>query len=361
MRVLLDARVGRKLTGIGNYVMALSTEFGKIAPDSVRPLCRAQHRRRFRKLGLRPVLARPRGEVMPRRLPHIDVVHGPNFHPPDHPSAAKVATIHDVGYVLLPECHPPGMPARLDALVRSAIPSTAVFMCDSTYTRDSFLDTYPVSIDRCSVVPLGVDTDRFHDRPADGEAGMVQRRYGLERPFVLFVGAMVPRKDLLTLVRAFGLAAARLDGAELVLAGNKTLRWASDWPRVNAWLGKHPEVARRIRILNYVRLDDLPALYRASRVVALTSIIEGFGLTVLEGFACGRPVVATRTAALPEVGGTAAYYGELRDPESFAAAIEAAWSAEDRERRRAEADRIVAAHSWQRTARLALAAYEQAA
>lgn len=358
MRAVIDARLGRKPTGIGNYVIALCREFGRIAPDYVQPICRFHQGRQFRRFGLRPAFPRWPGSLP--SLPDTQVIHGPNFHAPPHPTAARVATIHDVSYLLLPDCHPPDMSARLDALVRAAIPSTAAFLCDSQYTLDSFLTAYPVDPARCHVVPLGVDTDRFHELPAAGEGMHLAQHYGLVHPFLLFVGGMAQRKDLLTLVRAFGSVADKLADAELVLAGNKMLRWASDWPRVADWLAQHPAIAKRVRVLNYVAPADIPALYRASRIVVLTSLIEGFGLTVLEGFASGRPVVATRSSALPEVGGTAAYYGEAGDPESFAAAIEAAWQGEDSTRRIVEARSIVAAHSWTRTASQTLEVYREA-
>jgi glycosyltransferase involved in cell wall biosynthesis len=76
--------------------------------------------------------------------------------------------------------------------------------------------------------------------------------------------------------------------------------------------------------------------------------------------AAGRPVVATRCGALPEVGRTAAYYGEVRDPPSFATALSAALDGEDWSRRLEEARAIVAEHTWHRTATLTLAAYREA-
>jgi glycosyltransferase involved in cell wall biosynthesis len=359
MRVLLDARMGRKLTGIGSYVMAVSAQFAQLAPGTVRPLCHPMHWLRFRRLELSPVVALS-GKGLPRWLPPVDVVHGPNFHAPAHPNAAKVATVHDLGYRRLPDCHPPGMPERLDALVRAALPDTSLFLCDSADTRQDFLEAYCVEEDRCRVVPLGVDTEVFSPVGSDSEAARLRKRYGLERPFFLYVGAMVPRKDLLTLVRAFEEVAAHIPEAELVLAGNKTLRWASDWPKVEAWLADRPALAARVRVLDYLPAAMLPALYRASQVVVLTSLLEGFGLTVLEGFASGRPVVATRAGALTEVGGTAAYYGEARDPASFAQAMRAAWEGDGASDRAHEARSIVEAHTWRRTAELTLAAYAAA-
>jgi glycosyltransferase involved in cell wall biosynthesis len=361
MLVLFDARIGRKLTGIGNYVVALCRQFGRDSPELVRPMCTLPHARRFRSLGLRPLVLR--GKRLPSRFPPADVVHGPNFHPPAHPTAGRVATIHDLGYILLPECHPPGMPERLDALVRAALPSTSLFLCDSRSTRDAFVDVYGVPDSVCRVVPLGVDTTVFTPHGPDGEGPRLRRQHGLDRPFLLFVGAMVPRKDLLTLVETFRIVRDERPerDLELVLAGNKTRRWASDWPRLSEWLRAHPDVAAHVRVLDYFPASDLPALYRQAELVILTSLLEGFGLTVLEAFACGRPAVITRSGALSEIGGTAAYYGDARSPGSFAAAVTAALDGDDAVRRREEAGRIVQAHPWRRTAELTMDAYRAVA
>jgi glycosyltransferase involved in cell wall biosynthesis len=182
-------------------------------------------------------------------------------------------------------------------------------------------------------------------------------RYRLQRPYLLFVGAMVPRKDLVTLLEAFRRVAPQHPDLELVVAGNKTRRWASDWPRVKAWLAEHPSVRRRVRILDYVPARDLPALYGHSAAVALTSLLEGFGMTVLEGLACARPVVAARAGAVPEVGRDALYYGDVRDPDSIAAALDAALADDDGDRRRRRAAEIVAEHSWRGTAERTLEIY----
>jgi len=361
MHALFDARLGRKPSGIGNYVMQLATRLPALAPDEVRILCRPRHRRQFSRAGGRAVM-QLRGSRPPRRLASFDVFHGPNFHTPKlSRSIARVATIHDLGYLLLPECHPPGMPERLDALVRASVDGTRMFVCDSHDTAQAFAEAYQVGSERIAVTPLAVDSQRF--APLTSETTIrrrLERTYGLNERYVLFVGAMVPRKDLRTLVQAWSLVAEQQPDLDLVLAGNKTLRWASDWPHVEAWLQSHPTFAHRVKVLDYVPHGDLPALYQGASVVMLTSLLEGFGLTVLEGFAAGRPVVATRSGAIPEVGGDAAYYGEVRDPESFATALTAALAGEGFERRQALAREIVAKHTWDRTAALTLDAYRRA-
>jgi alpha-1,3-rhamnosyl/mannosyltransferase len=353
---LLDARTGRRPTGIANYTFALAREFGALAPHEVRPICHRRHRRTMERMGLRPYAAAA-GDLPVARLPDATVAHGPNYRPVEHVSAGQVVTIHDLGFLTLPECHPPGMPERLDAIMQSSVDRVDMFVCVSSDTRDALLDAYGVEPGRCAVVHNGVDTTLFRPASRTRRPRTLRWRYRMERPYVLFVGAMVPRKDLVTLLEAFRRIATEHPDVELVVAGNKTRRWASDWPRVKAWLARHRDVRRRVRILDYVPARDLPALYGHSAAVALTSLLEGFGMTVLEGLACGRPVVATRAGAVPEVGQDAIYYGEVRDPDSIAAAIDAALADEDGDRRRRRAAEIVAEHSWRRTAERTLDVY----
>jgi glycosyltransferase involved in cell wall biosynthesis len=171
---------------------------------------------------------------------------------------------------------------------------------------------------------------------------------------------MVPRKDLGTLLQAFELLSADRPELSLVLVGHKTKRWASDWPKVQRWLADHRELRSRVRILNYVSDRDLPALYAQAAAVVTTTLLEGFGLTVLEGLASGVPVIASRVTAIREVAGDAVHYGEIRRPATYAAAIDGAL----RMHNPAAADRgraVALRYTWRATAALTLSAYREAA
>jgi hypothetical protein len=150
-------------------------------------------------------------------------------------------------------------------------------------------------------------------RPStEEEVSRVRRVHGLERPYVLSVGTLEPRKNLPTLLRAFdrllaraGTRAAELD---LVVVGGR------------GWRDREllAEVSRRassgrLRMLGYVSETDLVALYGGAEVLAYPSHFEGFGLPVLEAMACGTPVVATDVEALREVSGGAAVLVPLGD------------------------------------------------
>jgi glycosyltransferase involved in cell wall biosynthesis len=357
---LLDARLGRKITGIGHYVVNLARQLGRQAPDSVSVICNLQHRRRFRAMGLGTASVLPRREVDPARLPASKIVHGPNFHAPDLPGRVGVSTFHDLGYLRLPECHPPGMPEELDRLIRGSLAHTGAVICVSRSALEDFVETYDVAEDRCHVIHLGV-APRWFDAPSAEARDGVRRRHDLHRPFLLHVGAMIPRKDIVTLLEAFRLLAGQRPELELVVAGNKTKRWASDWPKVQEWLQAHPGEASKVRILDYVADGDLPALYRESEACVSTTLWEGFGLTVLEAFASETPVVSSDVGSIPEIGGDIVRYGTPRQPETYAEAIAAALDDPDRDARVARGRDHARTFTWERTGEQTLEVYRQAA
>jgi glycosyltransferase involved in cell wall biosynthesis len=357
---LLDARLGRKITGIGYYTVEIAAELGTLAPTEVVPIVSRGHRGRFERMGLQPwVSPKRRGELDVNQLPDADVIHGPNFHALPHPSAQRVATFHDLGYLRLPECHPPGMPERLDAIVRGSLEHTAVFLCDSESAKDDFVSTYGVEESRCTVVYPGV-APRFLDAGAK-PAERLPAWWRLRPPYLLHVGAMIRRKDLRTLVEAFGLARRERPDLQLVLAGNKTRRWASDWPNVREWMKANPADAKHVRVLNYVPDRHMVQLYRNAAACVSATRWEGFGMTVLEAMAAGRPVVTSNVGSIPEVGGDVVHYGEPRQPETYARAILAALEQPDDSPRAAEGRRRAAEFTWRRSAELTLDAYRSAA
>lgn len=265
-----------------------------------------------------------------------------------------MATIHDLGFITLPGCHPPGMPERLDRIIRRALDDTALYLCDSADTRDRFVEHYGVGPERCHVVHLGVSERFSPDGPAP-PAVLAACLRGVRQPYLLHVGAMIKRKDLGTLLSAFELVAAEEPELRLVLAGNKTRRWASDWTTVRDWLRSHPRLRRRVRILNYVPMPVLPKLYRDASAVVSTSLLEGFGLTALEGLASGVPVVATSGSAIEEIADGIAYLSPARDVGSYAEGIRLAlWGDPARRERGLE---LAQRFTWRRTAELTLDGY----
>jgi glycosyltransferase involved in cell wall biosynthesis len=166
--------------------------------------------------------------------------------------------------------------------------------------RDAFVEG-GVPPGRVEVVPNGVDLERFGEVP-EADAARVREAYGLDdRPFVLYVGTVMPRKGVTELVRALGSVAEREDvpTPRAILAGENTLDegYTARVEELIAELG----LEENVDLTGFVDGDDLPALYALADVFVVSSLEEGFGMTAVEAMAAGTPVVGTRVGGLPTI------------------------------------------------------------
>ncbi|HQY32053.1 MAG TPA: glycosyltransferase family 1 protein, partial [Thermomicrobiales bacterium] len=250
-------------------------------------------------------LGTPREIPFPRFWTHARLSSEMVRHPPDmlfvpshvvpliHPPS--VVTIHDLGYLHEPAAHPARQRLMLDWTTRWNARSQHIIAISETTRRD-LVERYSVPNDRITVVAHGVSS-RFAPVSPDNSQ-QIRSRYGLPETFVLALGTIQPRKNLVRLAKAV----AELDGVALVTVGRRG--WmaggvCSEIQRILPQAGQWVEPG-------YVPLADLPALLSAASVVAMVSTYEGFGLPVLEAMACATPVVISDTPALVEVAGGAA-------------------------------------------------------
>lgn len=218
---------------------------------------------------------------------------------------------------------------------------------DSHATANDLIRFYRVAPERIAVIPHGVDAQFFPRSPQ--ECAAVRHRYGLQRPFLLHVGTLQPRKNLVRLVQAFELLARHDSELELVLVGKRG--WLAD--PIERAITESP-FRERIHWLGHVDDRDLPALYSAAEVFVFPSLYEGFGLPVLEAMACGTPVVASQRGALNEIAGPALVCDPL-DPANIAEAISAARQPDLRISLSVAGRTHAAQFSWERTAEETLA------
>ncbi len=195
-------------------------------------------------------------------------------------------------------------------------------------------------------------------RPADqGEIDAVRRKYELPDQFVLFVGTIEPRKNLVNLLEALAALKREGHGAKLVVAGRKGWLSADFDARLRS-LGLESDVT----FPGFVPDEDLPAVYSAATVFAFPSWYEGFGIPILEAMACGTPVVCSNTSSLPEVVGDAALMVAPDDVRALKEALGRVLS-DPELRGRFTAHGIVRAapFTWQRTAEQTAAVYRAVA
>lgn len=223
----------------------------------------------------------------------------------------------------------------------------------SAATRDDLVARFPAAAAKAQVVELAADPAFAGPAPGDRD---VVTRHGLAKPYVLALGTLEPRKNLPRLIEAFaGLPAQLRDGHELVLVGGSG--WSTG--EIDASIARHRD---QVRPLGHVPDADLPGLYRGAALFAYPSLLEGFGLPVLEAMTAGTAVVTSNLSSLPEVGGDAVRYVDPYDVASIRTALEQLLAdPQERARLAAAGTERARRFSWERTARETLAAIELAA
>jgi glycosyltransferase involved in cell wall biosynthesis len=280
----------------------------------------------------------------------LDVLHSPaNVGPLLAPGVRTVVTLLDLIWLHLPdEWESRGAARRTRALSIAAARRADRVIAISEAARDDFVATIGLEAARIDVTPLGVRPPAT--APADERA--LRERIGAgDRPIVLCVAQKRRYKHQEALVRAL----PRLEDAVVVLPGAPTA-YEDDLRALAARLG----VADRLLLPDYVSEAELEALYAAATCFVLPSLIEGFGLPVLEAMARGVPVACSDRASLPEVAGEAALLFDPTDDEAVADAVgrllgDAALRA-DLVRRGHER---VRRFTWARTAEATLASYRR--
>jgi len=213
-----------------------------------------------------------------------------------------VVTVHDLGYLYFPLAHP--FPARLylDLSTRWSVRAAARVIADSQATKDDLARHYGVSLGKISVVYPGRDESlrRVND-PAAIEA--VKRQYNISGEYLLYIGTLQPRKNLVRLVMAFSdlRPPAFASDLRLVLAGRKGWLYDDIYAEVKR-LGLEGQALFPGRVAE----EDKAALISGATALLLPSLYEGFGLPVVEAMQCGAPVLCSNTSSLPEVAGEAA-------------------------------------------------------
>ncbi|CAM3118962.1 glycosyltransferase family 1 protein [Saccharomonospora xinjiangensis] len=237
-----------------------------------------------------------------RRLA-IDVIHSPHYTMPLASRTASVVTLHDATFFTDPVLHSSVKARFFRAWTTTALRKASLCVVPSVATAEELRRVTRVRGAEMHVIRHGVDSARFHP-PSQEEIRAARDAVGLgTMPYIAFLGALEPRKNVPALIRGFSLAVAdRPRPPALVLAGQPG--WDS---QVENALADAPLRLRVIRA-GYLPFDTLSGFLGGADVVAYPSLGEGFGLPVLEAMASGACVLTTRRLALPEVGGDAVAY-----------------------------------------------------
>jgi len=247
----------------------------------------------------------------------VDVLHVQYTAPP-FCRIPVVATIHDLAFERMPETFTRRGSFQLKLTVRRTAKKAARIATVSEYSRQDLLSIYNLPPEKVVVTYNGIESHFTPHPPVPNETEEIRGRFGIARDFLLAVGSLQPRKNLVRLIRAYAkLRSEREDFTQqLVIVGRKLWLTHEIFDEV-----KRQRWADDVILTGYVADEDLPALYRAARAFVYPSLFEGFGLPPLEAMACGTPVVTSGVSSLPEVTGAAAMLIDPNDDRALANAL----------------------------------------
>jgi glycosyltransferase involved in cell wall biosynthesis len=292
----------------------------------------------------------------------VDLFHIPYYAPPLILRSPTIITIPDVIQLRSPlyrDSIPFNRRLYLD-LIAHAARKASLIITISQHARQEIVDTLKVSPDRIRVIyqAAGRDFAPITDPAALAET---RARYGLGERYILYLGGLERRKNVLQVVRAFAALYRQSDDPhlQLLIAGDPDKRSGPLYPDprpVAAELGITQQI-----IYRFVEEEDKATIYSGASLFVFPSLYEGFGLTPLEAMSCGTPVICSNSTSLPEVVGDAAISLDPNDTQAWAEAMNGvlnngALQADLRARGLRQATRF----SWHKTAAETLAVYEEA-
>jgi glycosyltransferase involved in cell wall biosynthesis len=236
-----------------------------------------------------------------------DVYFYPNYLALPQKQGKKVLFVHELTFLTNPDLASQDSIKTLGSQLEKQEEKADLILTCSEYNRQEMLKHFRhLSEGKIRVIPHGLG-GMFRKPATPDQVKSVREKYKISKPYFLFVGALEPRKNLLRLVHSFLLFKQRASSPhELILAGPKS------------WIGEEfmqfilsPQLADKVRWLDYVPGEDMPGLYTGAEAFVFPSLKEGFGVSLLEAMGCGVPVLCSNSAAIPEVVGDAAW---MMDP-----------------------------------------------
>lgn len=224
----------------------------------------------------------------------------------------SVDVIHDLNFHHMPETLPPLVRNYYNTYFPQFARKARRIATVSEYTRQDLVKSYGISQDKIDVTWNGCNT-RYTPLQA-AEIEQVRKRYTGGKPYFLFIGLIIPRKNLHRLLRAFDVFRrdTGLD-VDLVVVGEK--KW---WDAEHEAAFEAMQFKGSVHFLGRLEPDELARVLGSAMALAYVPVFEGFGIPILEAFAAGVPVLTSNVTSMPEVAGEAAVYADPFDVHSIA-------------------------------------------
>lgn len=357
MRIGFDITpLSAPLSGIGTYTTNL---LDQLSHDPSNDVLLLSHRRMGWPVGSPPNKTLWMQTLLPwelaRRQP--DVCHFTNSVAPLWAPCPTVITIHDMTLWLFPECHPRRRLLAMKPIIPLAARRAARIIAVSESTKRDIVRILGVPAEKVDVI-YEAAAPSYRVVSQGPELDSIRLTHRLPDRFILHVGTVEPRKNLIRLIEAFGrLWKAGMRSHQLVLVGQ--MGWKNE-DLLSAL--EQLEIRDAVRFLDYVPTESLIGIYNLADVLVLPSLYEGFGLAMLEAMACGTPVLTSNRGSLSEIAGDAAEFIEPTEIDSIADGLKQLLAKGDRREELRKRGLLRAAHfNWETTADQTLRVYAAAA
>lgn len=370
MRIGIDATaVPPKPMGAGLYIVYLIQELGKLdtphkfvvySQEYLRPYleeCDSENIQIVWLKNMHPVLRLIWEQIaFPRlvRKMNLDLLHSPHYTMPLSHPVPTVVTFHDLTFFVYPEKHVRSKQVFFPWMMRRSSKKADMIITDSENTRLDAIQLLGIPLEKIITVHLGY-RDIFQPMADQGFLDTIRKKYQLPLHYILYVGALEPRKNVPVLLDAFEQLAQQNPHLHLVLTAGTGWHNQTVLDQIDMMLSRD-----RVHRLGHVFYADLPALFNLADVFVYPSLYEGFGLPPLEGMACGTPVITTNISSMPEVVGDAGILVPPNDEAALLQAIRQVLEDETLRQRLAMAGpRQAANFTWKHTAEKTIRIYEQ--
>jgi len=236
--------------------------------------------------------------------------------PPLNPESRIVTWIYDLIFFKFPEYHAKNLKQKIKHLLWHKKLMNALknyIITSSNFVKHELLADYDLDDKKIFVVPLGVDQKFFEVNLDKAIENHIKQKY------ILYVGGIDPRKNLIRAIKAYSLALKEADLPKLLILG-KINKDDENFLRLMREI-KNNKLSDKIVFHGFVPDDQLPAMYANAQFLLFPSLYEGFGLPVVEAMAAGCPVLTSNRSAMPEVAGDCALMVDPYDVEEIASAI----------------------------------------
>ena len=291
------------------------------------------------------------------RTREVDVFHSPVNVLPARLPCASVVTVHDLAFVHYPQFFRPARRVYQRAFTVRSVRAATLVVAVSQSTKRDLIERFAVPEERLRVIYPAIDPD-FQPEPDRARLAAFRAAHGLPDDYILFLGTLEPRKNLVLLVEAYARLREMDENApRLVIAGAKGWYFQSLFERVQSL-----DLSSHITFAGYISREEQPLWYAAAKLFVYPSVYEGFGLPIVEALACGTPTITSTVSSMPEAGGAVALGVVPDDALGMAHAMRGVLaSPEVRERTLAEGPRWARRFSVDRLADEYREVYEEAA